>query len=200
MIILHLKTFFFRFCVVLFPLRHFRFPGLTKPRTSAMNARRNNEQGYYAQSNAESSFHDEGMSTASWPVANDWLIRETELNFGSCHGLDQLGHSLVGVGLFFIPNPEENNAFYVSSIVPGSSAFRSGSVELFDKLLTVDGESVVGWTLQSLRRRLLGTHGTFIDLQLTRPNEGRVYKVRIVFHCIPKIGSSDRMLACSRST
>ena len=134
---------------------------------------KNNEQAYYAQSN---SFRDDAMSTVSWPVANDWLIKETELNFGSCHGLDQVG-SLVGVGLFFIPNPEEDGSFYVSSIVPGSSAFRAGLIELFDKLVTLDGESVEGWTLPSLRKRLMGKPGTFANLQLMRTNEARIYRV-----------------------
>jgi hypothetical protein len=134
------------------------------------------EQAFYAQSNAENSFREDGMSTASWPVANDWLINETELNFGSCHGLDQVG-PFVGVGLFFIPNPEEDGSFYVSSIVPGSSAFRSGSVELFDKLITLDGEAVQGWSLQFLRKRLMGQHGTFVNLQLVRTNDARTYRV-----------------------
>ncbi len=139
---------------------------------------RNNGNAQYAASATQSSFRDDAMSSASWPaVANDWLLKETELNFGSCHGLDQVGH-FVGVGLFFIPNPEDDDAFYVSSIVPGSSAFRSGSVELFDKLLTIDDMVVEGWPLEKLRKRLLGKHGTFVDLQLVKSTDSRVYKVQ----------------------
>jgi hypothetical protein len=139
---------------------------------------RNNGNAQYAASATQSSLRDDAMSAASWPaVANDWLLKETELNFGSCHGLDQVGH-LVGVGLFFIPNPEDNDAFYVSSIVPGSAAFRSGSIEQFDKLLTIDDTTVEGWSLEFLRKRLLGKHGTFVHLQLLKSTDGRIYKVR----------------------
>jgi hypothetical protein len=124
-----------------------------------------------------SSVYDDAQSNVSWPVANDWLIAETELNFGSCHGLDQAGPLQVGVGLFFIPNPEDNGAFYVSSIVPGSSANISGIVDLFDKLMTLDNKLVVGLSLSELRRRLFGRPGTLVQLEFIRPTEGRVFQV-----------------------
>ena len=142
-----------------------------------MDARSLRNSAPYAPSANQSSLRDDAMSSSSWPaVANDWLLKETDLNFGSCHGLDQVGQ-FVGVGLFFIPNPEDNDAFYVSSIVPGSAAFRSGSIELFDKLLAIDGAVVDGLPLDLLRKRLLGKHGTFVDLQLMKIADGRVYKV-----------------------
>jgi C-terminal processing protease CtpA/Prc len=63
----------------------------------------------------------------------------------------------------------------VISIVPGSSAHKSGVILTGDRLMALDEESVFGWSLQVLRQRLHGTPGSIVTLDLENPDgpEGR---------------------------
>ena len=81
--------------------------------------------------------------------------------------LDQTSPSLVGVGLFF-RHEKDKDALYVSSIAPGSSAFRSGVIELSDKLKSLNDEQVLSWNLVTLKNKLQGTPGTFVALEFER--------------------------------
>jgi hypothetical protein len=88
-----------------------------------------------------------------------------EMNLGSWGALDQSNPSNVGVGLFFQKDKRTENLF-VSSIAPGSSAFRSGKITIGDELISLNEEKVVGWNLVNLRSKLQDMPGTFVSLEL----------------------------------
>jgi hypothetical protein len=96
------------------------------------------------------------------------LPNSIELNIGSWSTLDQTSPSLVGVGLFFHTDSRDHGSLCVSSIAPGTSAFRCGIIEIGDKLFSLNDESVTGWNLVTLRSKLQGTPGTFVALELMR--------------------------------
>jgi C-terminal processing protease CtpA/Prc len=84
------------------------------------------------------------------------------------------GPDKLGVGLFF-RHQADDGSMRVISIVPGSSAHKSGVILTGDKLIALDEESVFGWSLQVLRQRLHGTPGSIVTLDLENPDgtEGR---------------------------
>ncbi len=100
------------------------------------------------------------------------LSEVIELNIGSWSMLDQTSPSNVGVGLFFRRIAQGtvhgHFALCVSSIAPGSSAYRAGIIEIGDKLLCLNEESVAGWNLATLRSKLQGIPGTFVALEFER--------------------------------
>ncbi len=106
------------------------------------------------------------------------LSEVIELNIGSWSMLDQTSPSNVGVGLFF--RTEGRNGLYVSSIAPGSSAYRSGKIGIGDKLLSLNEEIVARWNLAALRSKLQGMPGTFVALAFERTQEGILQTFSII--------------------
>ena len=99
-------------------------------------------------------------------VANGWLQNKADVEFGSWSGLDESAPDKVGVGIFFKRFPE--GSLRVISLVPGSSAFRTGLVEIDDCLVSLNGELVSNWRLHDLRSKLHGAPGSFVKLELKR--------------------------------
>eukprot|EP00960_Hanusia_phi_P061618 764891-Hanusia_phi.AAC.4 len=105
-------------------------------------------------------------------MASEWLLAQAEVEVGSWSGLDESGPDKVGVGLFFRISPDDGS-LRVVSIVPGSSAHKSGLVRVKDMLVRLDDESVQGWSLHQLRLRLHGPPGSFVTLDMTRDGGGQ---------------------------
>ncbi len=91
--------------------------------------------------------------------------------------MDQTSPSNVGVGLFF--RAAGHDALRVSSIAPGTSAYRSGKIAIGDKLLSLNDESVARWNLAALRSKLHGIPGTFVSLEFERTQEEMKQKYKI---------------------
>ena len=102
-------------------------------------------------------------------IAASWLQEKAELETGSWSGLDESSPDKVGVGIFFKRYPD--GSFRVASIVPGSSAFKSGVINIGDKLLSLDRLLVTNLKLQELKNRLHGVPGTFAILELEKVNQ-----------------------------
>jgi len=71
----------------------------------------------------------------------------------------------VGVGLFF---QEDKKELIVRNIVPGGSAAADGRIEAGDIIVSVDGKSVEGQGIETLRDCIIGSVGTFVELTFRR--------------------------------
>jgi C-terminal processing protease CtpA/Prc len=99
--------------------------------------------------------------------ASEYLLGAMEGDAGSWSGLDESGADKVGIGLFFRAD-QDDGAIQVISMVPGSSAHLSGLVVVGDKLISIDNESVFGFSLMHLRTKLHGLPGTYAILDFER--------------------------------
>lgn len=75
----------------------------------------------------------------------------------------------AGVGLFF---QEEKKELVVRNIVAGGSAEANGSIKPGDIIISVDGKSVEGQGIETLRDCIIGSIGTFVELSFLRPSRG----------------------------
>jgi hypothetical protein len=75
-------------------------------------------------------------------------------------------HGKAGVGLFF---QEEKKELIVRNIVPGGSAAANGTIKPGDVIISVDGKSVEGQGIETLRDCIIGSIGTFVELSFLRP-------------------------------
>ena len=73
----------------------------------------------------------------------------------------------VGVGIFFQMNDDEGFVF-VKSMVPGGSAARDGTVQVGDRILSVDDRSVAGESLAAIKSLILGPQGSAVKMQFSR--------------------------------
>jgi hypothetical protein len=73
----------------------------------------------------------------------------------------------AGVGLFF---QEEKQELVVRNVVPGGSASHNGQISPGDIIICVDGKSVEGQGIETLRDCIIGNVGTFVELTFLRPN------------------------------
>jgi hypothetical protein len=73
----------------------------------------------------------------------------------------------AGVGLFF---QEEKKELIVRNIVAGGSAEANGSIKPGDIIISVDGKSVEGQGIETLRDCIIGSIGTFVELSFLRPS------------------------------
>jgi hypothetical protein len=73
----------------------------------------------------------------------------------------------AGVGLFF---QEEKKELIVRNIVPGGSAAANGTIKPGDIIISVDGKSVEGQGIETLRDCIIGSIGTFVELSFLRPS------------------------------
>ena len=76
----------------------------------------------------------------------------------------------AGVGLFF---QEEKKELIVRNIVPGGSAAANGAIKPGDIIISVDGRSVEGQGIETLRDCIIGKIGTFVELSFVRPSATR---------------------------
>jgi hypothetical protein len=76
----------------------------------------------------------------------------------------------AGVGLFF---QEEKKELIVRNIVPGGSAAANGAIKPGDIIISVDGRSVEGQGIETLRDCIIGKIGTFVELSFLRPSATR---------------------------
>jgi hypothetical protein len=82
---------------------------------------------------------------------------------------DQDAHAVaqVGVGIFFEKNDDDGFVF-VRSIVKGGSAERDGTVQVGDRILSVDDRSVAGESLAALRPLVIGPQGSAVKMKFSR--------------------------------
>jgi hypothetical protein len=73
----------------------------------------------------------------------------------------------AGVGIYF---REEYGALIVREIVPGGSAAANGAIKPGDIIISVDGRSVEGQGIKTLRDYIIGQVGTFVELSFKRPS------------------------------
>ena len=77
-------------------------------------------------------------------------------------------HAVVqaGVGIFF--QQDAGGFVVVKSIVKGGSAERDGTVQIGDRILSVDDRSVAGESLPVLRSLILGPQGSAVKMKFAR--------------------------------
>ena len=83
---------------------------------------------------------------------------------------DDLGDADVGIEL--ADGDGGDGAIVVRSVVANGSAHRQGSIKAGDRLLMVNGLSVVGKSAEVVQRALGGYAGSSVKLMLTRPPVG----------------------------
>lgn len=79
---------------------------------------------------------------------------------------ETLGNSYGGVGLLI---EDQDGAIIVTKVFADTPGEQSGILS-GDRILNVDGESVKGFKLDQVSRRLLGTPGTTVSLTMSREN------------------------------
>uniref|UniRef100_A0A6T8L2G3 PDZ domain-containing protein n=1 Tax=Hemiselmis andersenii TaxID=464988 RepID=A0A6T8L2G3_HEMAN len=89
------------------------------------------------------------------------------LDVGTWAALDNAGMEKQGVGLFF--EKQITGAVVIVSMVPGCAADRTGVVRLGDELLAVNQKDIQQWTLILIRNTIQGRPGSFVVLDLKRP-------------------------------
>jgi carboxyl-terminal processing protease len=89
---------------------------------------------------------------------------------------DSLNQSVVGIGVTIA---ERDGASVVTSVLPDSPA-REAGIQAGDVITAVDGESIVGVTLDELISRVRGDAGTSVDITLARPSTGETLELTIV--------------------
>ena len=101
----------------------------------------------------------------------------------------------AGVGLFF---QEEKKELIVRNIVPGGSAAANGRIRPGDIIISVDGKSVEGQGIETLRDCIIGNIGTFVELSFIRPARSQteaptIFSVTIERKSQTKTVSSDKV-------
>ena len=86
---------------------------------------------------------------------------------------------MAGVGIFFKNQEHDAEKLYVHNITKGGSADREGSVQVSDRLLSVDGQPVFGSDRETLRNLILGEKGTFVTLQFVREQDGELFQYSV---------------------
>ncbi len=99
-------------------------------------------------------------------VVSGWLQNNAVVDFGSWSGLDESSPDKVGVGIFF--KRFQDGSLRVISLVPGSSAFWTGLIELDNSLVSLNRELVSNWRGHDLRLKLHAMPGSFVKLELKR--------------------------------
>mmetsp|Transcript_18072 Transcript_18072/g.35303 ORF Transcript_18072/g.35303 Transcript_18072/m.35303 type:complete len:270 (+) Transcript_18072:100-909(+) len=89
------------------------------------------------------------------------------LDVGTWAALDNAGMEKQGVGLFF--EKQTNGSVIIVSMVPGCSADRTGVVRMGDEMLAVNQKDIKTWTLSLIRGTIQGRPGSFVVLDLKRP-------------------------------
>ena len=84
--------------------------------------------------------------------------------------LPMFSNGKAGVGLFF---QEEKKELIVRNIVPGGSAAANGRIRPGDIIINVDGRSVEGQGIETLRDCIIGNIGTFVELSFIRPGRSQ---------------------------
>ncbi len=82
----------------------------------------------------------------------------------------------AGIGIRFVPR---DGRYYIIEVFPGGPAARAG-LRPFDRLLTVNGESVQGMTTADVVSRVRGPQGTTAALTVQRPGEAGPLSFSIV--------------------
>jgi hypothetical protein len=85
----------------------------------------------------------------------------------AAHAQPMFSNGKAGVGLFF---QEEKKELIVRNIVPGGSAAANGAIKPGDIIISVDGRSVEGQGIETLRDCIIGNIGTFVELSFLRPS------------------------------
>eukprot|EP00802_Teleaulax_amphioxeia_P026006 Tamp_26979.p1 GENE.Tamp_26979~~Tamp_26979.p1 ORF type:complete len:148 (+),score=29.24 Tamp_26979:117-560(+) len=80
---------------------------------------------------------------------------------------------VCGVGINF--RADKSGALFVSSLIPGGPAARTGSVMVGDILFEVDGQNVHRSTLSHVSKHLLGPNGSVAKVMFLRGG----YKVQV---------------------
>jgi carboxyl-terminal processing protease len=89
---------------------------------------------------------------------------------------DSLNQSVVGIGVTIA---ERDGTSVVTSVLPDSPA-RDAGIQAGDVINAVDGESIVGLTLDELVSRVRGDAGTSVEVTLVRPSTGETLELTIV--------------------
>ena len=130
---------------------------------------------------------DHSHYTADTPRVPHWqdpLLRESAASLE--HREDAAGESeLQGVGVYLQWNYETGEAF-VRDVTPGSSADKCGMLRAGDVLLGLSEhgaplESVAGLKLRSLRERILGRKGSYVNMHFSRSRDhGASFEVELM--------------------
>jgi len=76
----------------------------------------------------------------------------------------------IGVTYELIDGPKNQDTIGVTTVVPEGPSAEAG-LRAGDRIVEVEGESAVGWSHQTIRRRLKGPEGSTVEVTLRRPSE-----------------------------
>ena len=104
--------------------------------------------------------------------------------------LEQMNNEYVGIGVT-ITQTEEMDGLTVQDVTPGSPAEEAG-IQVFDVIIEVEGESVAGTDLNTVRDLVRGESGSFVNLTLLR-GENRL-SVNVERRLVEAVVASGKML------
>jgi hypothetical protein len=145
-----------------------------------------------------------GMSYSNVPYG-DRLVKQSPDMLTSpapaAAALPMFSTGKAGVGLFF---QEEKKELIVRNIVPGGSAAANGRIKPGDIIISVDGKSVEGQGIETLRDCIIGDIGTFVELSFIRPARFQteapsIFSITIERKSQTKTVSSDRVDSLSNA-
>ena len=76
----------------------------------------------------------------------------------------------IGVTYELIDGPEGQDTIGVTTVVPDGPSAEAG-LRAGDRIVEVEGESAIGWSHQTIRRRLKGPEGSTVEVTLRRPTD-----------------------------
>ena len=104
--------------------------------------------------------------------------------------LEQMNNEYVGIGVT-ITQTEEMDGLTVQDVTPGSPA-EEADIQVFDVIIEVEGESVAGKDLNTVRDLVRGESGSFVNLTLLR-GENRL-SVNVERRLVEAVVASGKML------
>lgn len=89
---------------------------------------------------------------------------------------DSLSQRVKGIGIYL---EVQGNYVIVAAPIKDAPAYKAG-LKTGDRILEVDGQSLVGGTTEKAQQWILGEPGTSVTLKIERPSESRTFEVTIV--------------------
>jgi carboxyl-terminal processing protease len=95
--------------------------------------------------------------------------------------LEEQRSSFYGIGVQIL---RHRDGVYVQSVVQGTPAARAG-VRYGDRIVEVDGQNTIDWTVQQVSQRVRGVRGTSVILKIERAGEAAPTYLTIVRDAVP---------------
>jgi carboxyl-terminal processing protease len=109
-------------------------------------------------------------------ISTDRMKQVEETLSGSFEG--------IGVSYELIDGPRGADTIAVVSVVPDGPSAEAG-LRAGDRIVEVEGESAVGWSHDTIQRRLKGPEGSAVEVTLRRPGSARPVDTTITRDTVP---------------